>query len=258
MMNLSHPFITKMYKTFKDETSLYLLMEFVSGGELFNYIRGESALPNDTARFYAAEVILVLDYLHSKDVAYRDLKPENLLINELGHIKLVDFGFAKQIIDRSYSMCGTPEYLAPEIILSTGHDKRVDLWSLGILIFDMLAGYPPFNQEQSSKKTIFEMILNEKPEYPPHFHAQAQDLLSKLLITNPSERLGSNGMDSLKNHPWFIGLDWGGILNGTAKAYLNPQIQCEGDTHNFHIYEEDCTFEPSFQGEEDEALFGEF
>ena len=125
---------------FQDRTRLYLLIEYVPGGELFSYLRGEGRLPDATAKFYAAEIVLAFAHLHLTNIAYRDLKPENLLITASGHLKITDFGFAKIVEDRTWTLCGTPEYLAPEIIQSKGHNKSVDWWALGVLIYEMLAG----------------------------------------------------------------------------------------------------------------------
>jgi protein kinase A len=151
-----HPFITNMIASFSDADFLYLLLDYVPGGELFSYLRKWRRFDEDMARFYAAEIVLVLEYLHEQQggIAYRDLKPENLLLDEEGHIKLVDFGFAKRLgnndNDRdnkpveTYTLCGTPEYLAPEVIHNKGHTTAVDWWALGILIYEFLTGYPPF------------------------------------------------------------------------------------------------------------------
>lgn len=146
-----HPFITNLLASFSDRDSLYLLLDYVPGGELFSYLRKFRRFDEKMARFYAAEIVLVLEYLHEQQggVAYRDLKPENLLLDEEGHIKLVDFGFAKRLGGRdgaseTYTLCGTPEYLAPEVIHNKGHTTAVDWWALGILIYEFLTGYPPF------------------------------------------------------------------------------------------------------------------
>ncbi len=132
------------HESFKDNTHVYLTFEYVQGGEIFRLLRRENLFPNDVALFYITEIVLALEYLHKQKIAYRDLKPENLLVAADGHMKITDFGFAKQINDRTFTLCGTPEYLAPEIIMSIGHNHGVDWWALGILIFEMLAGYPPF------------------------------------------------------------------------------------------------------------------
>jgi serine/threonine protein kinase len=123
---------------------VYLVFDYVQGGEIFRLLRLEKSFPNDAVLFYATEMISALDFLHSQNIVYRDLKPENILINQDGHIKLTDFGFAKVVESKTFTICGTPEYLAPEIILGTGHDISVDWWALGIVLFEMLAGYPPF------------------------------------------------------------------------------------------------------------------
>eukprot|EP01087_Luapelamoeba_hula_P022625 TRINITY_DN815_c2_g1_i8.p1 TRINITY_DN815_c2_g1~~TRINITY_DN815_c2_g1_i8.p1 ORF type:complete len:484 (+),score=80.44 TRINITY_DN815_c2_g1_i8:217-1668(+) len=138
---INNPFIMKLYATFQDQNNLYFLLEYVAGGELFTHIKMRGRLTESAARFYAAEIIQAIKYLHSLNVAHRDLKPENILLDSRGHIKVSDFGFAKRVTDKTWTMCGTPEYIAPEIILSKGHDKCVDWWSLGILIYEMLVGY---------------------------------------------------------------------------------------------------------------------
>jgi len=129
------------YETFQDETHVYFSCEYVQGGEIFRLLRKEQLFPNDVALFYTTEIVIGLDYLHKKQIAYRDLKPENLLIAADGHIKITDFGFAKKVVDRTFTLCGTPEYLAPEVIMSTGHNQGVDWWALGVLLYEMLAGY---------------------------------------------------------------------------------------------------------------------
>lgn len=147
-----HPFITRLIASFSDRDSLYMVLDYVPGGELFSYLRRHRRFPEEWARFYAAEIVLVLEYLHEQQggVAYRDLKPENLLLDAQGHVKLVDFGFAKRLGYKNdkpvetYTLCGTPEYLAPEVIQNKGHTTAVDWWALGILIYEFLTGYPPF------------------------------------------------------------------------------------------------------------------
>lgn len=147
-----HPFITNLVATFADQDSLYMLLDYVPGGELFSYLRKFRRFDEPVARLYAAEIVLVLEYLHEQQggIAYRDLKPENLLLDKDGHIKLVDFGFAKRLGHKddhpveTYTLCGTPEYLAPEVIQNKGHTTAVDWWALGILIYEFLTGYPPF------------------------------------------------------------------------------------------------------------------
>ena len=141
---IDHPFIVNLKGYFQTPSHIYMLLDYACGGELFTLLRREGRFANDVALFFASEILLAFDYLHGMDIAYRDLKPENLLIDKEGHVKITDFGFAKVVKDKTYTLCGTPEYLAPEIIQSKGHNKNVDWWALGVLVFEMLAGYPPF------------------------------------------------------------------------------------------------------------------
>lgn len=140
LASIQHPFIVNLIESFQDENNFYLVFDFIQGGEIFRLLRTENAFPNDVALFYVAEIILAFEHLHSQKIAYRDLKPENLLIASDGHLRITDFGFAKKIDDKSYTLCGTPEYLAPEIILQQGHNHAVDWWALGVLMFEMIAG----------------------------------------------------------------------------------------------------------------------
>jgi serine/threonine protein kinase len=189
LMELNFPFIVRLYETFQDNRNLYMLMDYIQGGEIFSHLRKAGRFSNDLARFIAAEVVLTFEYMHSKDIVYRDLKPENLLLDRYGHVVITDFGFAKYIQDRTWTLCGTPEYLAPEIIQSKGHGKAVDWWALGVLIFEMLAGYPPFFDDNPFG--IYEKILSGKLVIPPHFDVDAKDLVKKLLNTDRTSRLGN-------------------------------------------------------------------
>ena len=135
-----NPFIVNLIESFQDKFNLYLVFDFIQGGEIFRLLRKENLFPNDVALFYIAEITLAIQYLHDRQIAYRDLKPENLLIGSDGHLRITDFGFAKKIVDKSFTLCGTPEYLAPEIIMGQGHDHGVDWWALGILLYEMLSG----------------------------------------------------------------------------------------------------------------------
>jgi serine/threonine protein kinase len=256
---VQHPFIVKLFSTFKDATNLYLLLEFVPGGELFNYIRRAGRLPNHITRLYAAEIVMAIEHLHQNNILYRDLKPENLLLDEFGHIKLTDFGFSKYVPVRTYSMCGTPEYIAPEIILNKGHDRGVDWWSLGVLIYEMLAGYPPFNGDPN--KTIFEKILSGKVEMPEkRFEPDAEDIILKLLMVDPATRLGcmKNGVLDIKNHAWFRSIEWDQLVQTPFPGLLNPGITKDNDTHNFYKYSDVDVHEDLDQNVDYEKVFAEF
>jgi serine/threonine protein kinase len=254
---IAHPFIVSLYTSFSDERCLYMLMEFVIGGELFSQLRKAGRFVNDTARFYAAEIALAFAYLHENDIAYRDLKPENLLIDKDGHIKITDFGFAKVVPDRTWTLCGTPEYLAPEIIQSKGHGKAVDWWALGILIYEMLAGYPPFYDENPFG--IYQKILGGRIEFPRHFDPYAKELVKKLLVADRTKRLGClrDGAEDVKNQKWFKGIDWVACYQRKIKPPYVPLARAPNDTSHFDKYP-DSAGEDDRLSAKDQALFDDF
>ncbi|ESO03263.1 hypothetical protein HELRODRAFT_80468, partial [Helobdella robusta] len=259
LFSVEHPFIIKLLLTNHDPTFLYLLFEYVPGGELFSYLRNAGHFSNSTTQFYASQLVLVLEYLHLQNVVYRDLKPENLLLDSQGHLKVTDFGFAKKLIDRTWTLCGTPEYLAPEIILNKGHNKAVDWWAFGIILFEMLVGYPPFYDE--TPFGIYEKILDGKVEWPKMFNPVVKDLIRKLLVPDRSKRFGSmkNGADDVKCHRWFRGINWLDVYDKKFIAPILPKIRYEGDVGNFDSYTEidmDAMFHPVQLDEQ--ALFCHF
>lgn len=238
LSRIAHPFIVSLYSSFQDDCMLYMLMEYVIGGELFTQLRKVGRFGNDTSRFYAAEIVLALAYLHEKNIVYRDLKPENLLIDKDGHMKITDFGFAKVVRDRTWTLCGTPEYLAPEIIQSKGHGKAVDWWAIGILIFEMLAGFPPFYDENPFG--IYQKILAGKIEFPRHFDPYAKDLVKKLLTADRTKRYGclKDGAEDIKKHKWFKNVNWDKTLQRRLKPPFVPGFRSPDDTSNFDMYPE--------------------
>ena len=197
---MNHPFIISLLWSSKDAENLYLLFPFICGGELFTYLRRAPRFSESQTLFYAAEIVSALCYLHSLSIAYRDLKPENILLDKDGHVVITDFGFAKRIPDRTWTLCGTPDYLAPEVIQSKGHNKAVDWWALGILIYEMLAGYPPFFDENHFG--IYQKILAGKIEWPSVISKIARDLIRRLLVKDRTKRLGSmkGGSQDVKAH----------------------------------------------------------
>lgn len=238
LQEIEHPFIVNLLKGYMDDDRLYLLLEYVVGGELFFHLRKAGKFPNDVAKFYSAEVVLAFEYLHSKNIVYRDLKPENLLLDLDGNIKITDFGFAKRVTDRTFTLCGTPEYLAPEIIQSKGHDKAVDWWALGILLYEMLVGYPPFFDESPYK--IYEKILEGKIQFPPWVDSRGKELIRGLLTLDKSKRLGSlkRGVEDIKRHQFYGGVDWGVLLAKKVPAPISVTLRADGDTHYFEHYPE--------------------
>lgn len=261
----SHPFILKLFETYTDQHQLYMLFELVQGGELWSLLYEKSfqvakgvcgAFDLPVARFYASNVVESLRYLQKMDVAYRDLKPENLVIDSAGYLKVVDFGFAKHVpyyrsgmlFERSFTLCGTPEYLAPELVLNKGHGKAVDHWALGCLLYELLSGRTPFQHNDQNK--IFEKILQGRTQvkFHPKFDADAKDLVLKLLEPNPALRIGSlaGGMDDVVNHAFFANarFDWAALVQKSLKAPFVPAIKDTFDSGNFDAYPEDANVRP--------------
>lgn len=235
-----HPFLVNLWGTFKDSKNLYMVMDFVAGGELFSLLRKSQRFPDPVAKFFAAEVALALDYLHSLDIIYRDLKPENILLGADGHIKVTDFGFAKHVPDITWTLCGTPDYLAPEIVQSRGYNKSVDWYALGVLMFEMLAGYPPFFTEDSNPMRLYEKIIAGKIRYPAYFTPEAKDLLKSLLTSDMSKRFGNlaNGSRDIFGHVWFQEVDWERLYRKEIPAPYVPKVEGDWDASNFDAYPE--------------------
>lgn len=233
---VKHPFIVKLRYAFQNPKKLYFLLEYCPGGELFFHLQKAGRFDEDRAKFYAAQMVLALGELHKHDVVYRDLKPENVLIDSEGYIKLTDFGLSKENIKdgtSAHSFCGTPEYLAPEILKKVGHGKPVDWWSMGAIIFEMLTGLPPFYTKDREK--LFYNIKFAELKYPPYISSTCKDLLTKLFNKDPTKRLGGSEKDSaeIMEHPWFAKTDWTALYSKALKPIFKPKRLAETDTVNF-------------------------
>lgn len=239
MRRIDHPFIAKLYLALQDNKFIYFVLELLQGGELFTHLRNRGKLSEQSARFYAASVVYVFSTLHAKKIAYRDLKPENLVMDGNGYIKLVDFGLAKQLLSgKTWTLCGTPDYLAPEIILNEGHDLAVDYWALGVLIYEMVVGAPPFYAEDPME--VYEKILSGNPAMPTFFTRNLADLIKKLLRSQQAKRLGNTrgGTAAVVKHKWFNSFDWVGLENGETKSPHRPTINSKDDITNFDQFDE--------------------
>jgi len=240
LQQIDHQFVYTLFGTNKDTHSVYMLLEFLPGGELFTLLRDNRVFPDAVCKFYAACVVIAFEYLHSRNIIYRDLKPENLIIDKKGYVKVVDFGLAKQVREHTFTICGTPEYMAPEMIRNAGQDKAVDYWALGVLIYEMLAGATPFAAE--TEMTIFERIISLKVDYPKKtFSKSAVDLITKLLHPKPSKRLGNLrlGVEDVKRQPWFRNVDWTSLRRCEVAPPFRPTLEDDGDTSYFCEYEAD-------------------
>ncbi|XP_031728956.1 cGMP-dependent protein kinase 2 isoform X2 [Anarrhichthys ocellatus] len=240
-------FIIRLFRTFRDDKFVYLLLEACLGGELWTVLRDMSYFDEPTARFCTGCALEAFDYLHTMGIVYRDLKPENLLLDAEGYVKMADFGFAKRIGlgKKTWTFCGTPEYVAPEVIMNKGHDFGADCWSLGILIFELLTGNPPFAGSDPIK--IYTMVLHgiEKVDFPKRIGKRPDELIRRLCKLNPVERLGNkkNGIIEIKKHKWFQGFNWEGLRRHKLLSPLRRELKGPMDHSHFDMFPPD-TEEP--------------
>ncbi|XP_072383949.1 cAMP-dependent protein kinase catalytic subunit 1-like [Diabrotica undecimpunctata] len=247
------PFIINLQYFFKNNVYIFIVMPFINGGEMFYHLRSTKKFDETLSKFYAAQVTLAFEYMHHMGVVYRDLKPENILIDSTGYLKITDLGFCKKIdSQRTYTLCGTPEYLAPEIILSQGYNFSVDWWSLGVLIYEMCAGFPPFYAKDHMK--LYERIVTGKFTCPPHFSRAVKDLVINILQVDRSKRFGvmKGGSRDIKGHEWFKTVDFDQIFARKYKPLFVPPVQGQGDTKFFDEYGEMKLREGSFNEYEEE------
>ncbi|KAJ1656833.1 serine/threonine protein kinase [Dispira simplex] len=238
LSRLSHPFIVRLHYAFQDPGSLYFVLDLARNGELLTLIRRLQRLPEEGARFYLAEIVTAVEYLHHKGVIHRDLKPENILLDENMHIKLTDFGTAKLVDEtnvtstspqRSQSFVGTAEYVSPELLTDKMVDKSSDLWALGCILYQLLEGQPPF--KGPNEYLTFQKILRLEYSMPDHFSPQARDLVSRLLVLEPTQRLGADDSDlsAIKRHPFFRDIEWDNLHEQTPPNLIPSGGSAQGN-----------------------------
>jgi len=255
-----HPFLVNLYYSFQTPEQVVFVMDFINGGELFFHLQKDRRFPEERVRFYIAEIVLGLEYLHSNGVLYRDLKPENLLLTNEGHICMTDFGISKQGFksddDRTATFCGTPEYLAPEILEGSRYGKGVDWWSLGTLMYEMLTGLPPFYAQDI--QTMYNKIMTAKLEFPDYISPDACSLLSQLLERDPIKRIPD--AKSIKQQSWFKHIDWEKLSRKEMTPPFIPPVKDSEDTSwiDEAFTSEPVRLSPTDSSSINAALQGEF
>ena len=236
MVRINCPFIVNIKFAFQDSVKLYIITEFMQGGEMFFHLHKEKRFSNDKTKFYIVEIILAIEFLHKNKMLYRDLKPENIMIDSNGHIKLTDFGLSKMVKkqkEKAFTICGTPQYLAPEILSDDGYDNSVDWWSLGCVMYELLVGKAPFKIPKGSYLSAD--LYKKKITMPEFITSEARDLISLLLVPNPKKRLGygPDGAKKIKEHPYFEGINWEDAWNKKLTPPFVPDLKGETDLRYF-------------------------
>ncbi|KAG8448757.1 hypothetical protein GDO86_015718 [Hymenochirus boettgeri] len=236
LQNTKHPFLTALKYAFQTSDRLCFVMEYANGGELFFHLSRERVFTEDRARFYGAEIVSALEYLHSRNVVYRDIKLENLMLDKDGHIKITDFGLCKEGITDGATMttfCGTPEYLAPEVLEDNDYGRAVDWWGLGVVMYEMMCGRLPFYNQDHER--LFELILMEEIRFPRTLSPEAKSLLAGLLKKDPKQRLGGGPSDAqeVMGHRFFSPVNWQDVMERKLIPPFKPQVTSETDTRYF-------------------------
>ena len=236
MVKVHCPFIVNIKSAFQDPKYLYIISDFMQGGDLFYHLHESHVFRFEQAQFYITEIVLALEYLHKNNMIYRDLKPENILIDSKGHIKLTDFGLSKMLNssgERSFTICGTLQYIAPEMFVKKGYDNAIDWWSLGCVIYEMFAGKLAFKIKRNMK--IDMDLYKKKLQFPRHMDEDAKDLINQLLVREPKKRLGygPNGAEKIKKHPFFEGVNWDDVWNKKVEPPFVPELDDEMDLRYF-------------------------
>nr|CAA73557.1 Serine/Threonine protein kinase [Sycon raphanus] len=248
-----HPFLVHLHSAFQTEGHLYFVMEYVNGGDLMFHIQQQGRFSEDRTRFYVSEIICGLQHLHSRGIIYRDLKLDNVMLSSRGHIKIADFGMCKENIcgeNTTSTFCGTPDYIAPEIIQGEQYNHSVDWWALGVLTYEMLLGQSPFSGDD--EESLFQSIMNDQVVYPVWLTREAAAFISKLLVREPDKRLGSDPKQSNpRGEAFFKTIDWAKLERAEIAAPFVPNVKSAGDACNFDV---DFTMEPAVITPTDEKL----
>ncbi|BFZ11548.1 hypothetical protein BsWGS_14586 [Bradybaena similaris] len=233
LQSSSHPFLIQLKYSFQTADRLCFVMEYINGGELFYHLSRERVFSEERTRFYGAEIVSALGYLHEKDTVYRDVKLENLLLDKDGHIKIADFGLCKQQMffgASTNTFCGTPEYLAPEVLEDNDYGRAVDWWGTGVVMYEMMCGRLPFYNKDHD--ILFELILLQNVKFPRNLSEEAKSLLNGLLAKKPKDRLGGGEADvaEIKSHPFFASINWDDLLAKKISPPWKPDVENEWDT----------------------------
>lgn len=237
------PYVVRLHYAFQTDTKLYFIIDYLNGGELFTYLRSTDRFDEKRVQIYAAELVIAISYLHSNGIVYRDLKPENVLLDDKGHIKITDFGLSKLNLDsnaKTFSFCGTPEYIAPEIIMGKGHSFEVDWWSLGALMYEMLTGRPPFYNKKDKQKMLRDIVDKQVPiESKEYLSDNAKSILTLLLERDREKRIGGfkredqvDDAEDIKQHPFFETINWKLVAKRQHLAPFKPKVTGALDTSN--------------------------
>jgi protein kinase X len=251
-------FIVNLKAVFQDDNSVYLLSEYIPGGELFSHLRRRHKFDFAICQFFSVEVVCALEYLHSLEIVFRDLKPENILLNKNGHIRLVEFSLSKVVSNRTFTLCGTPEYLSPEQILGSGYGSSADWWALGILIYEMAFGYPPFFGRNPF--SVYKKILECNLKFFEFVPKLTKHIISSFLTIDRKNRLGCNGggIDDVKQNSYFRGVDWVSAVQELMVPPIAPVLtglNGGGDSSNYDYYPEEITEEPNNLTSDERRMF---
>jgi len=267
MAQLKSPFIIRLVHTYQDSQRVYMLLGLVQGGELYSVLHKSTfdGVPEKSAKFYGAGILEGLSFMHRRRILYRDLKPENVLIDAQGYPVIVDLGFAKYVVNKTYTLCGTPLYIAPEVVLNRGHDKGADHWSLGVLLYEMIAGFTPFYKDGMDQISLFRAIVKGDFTFPKSgvMSSEAEDLILRMLVVDPSFRLGSlaHGQRDLYRHEWFRGVSFERLKEREYRAPWVPKIKDPLDTANFenwdHLVDKTTKVDPPITPKENK-IFASF